>query len=308
MVAYLLVVTGQVVTLFLMMGVGFALFRRGRLDRAGLDQMTHLLLYVVTPCVILDAFQIDWDGAMLHNLALGALLLLLTNGVYALLVLPLFRRGGAAGAVLRFGAMYGNCGYMGLPLVAAVVGDGALIYAALCVAAFNLFSWTHGAALMGGRQAISLKRALLNPGVIALACGLPLFLLRVRLPAMIGGAVGFLADLNTPLAMIIIGGQMAQANWADTFRSGRLYAAAGVKLVVMPAVTALILLPFRPDGLLFITMVLLSAAPTAGLTAMFAQRFDRAPAAAAQLVTLSTLLCVVTLPLFAVLARALAGQ
>ena len=302
---YLMVVVGQVITLFLMMGVGFLLFRLGRLERTGLDQMSFLLLYVVTPCVILESFQTDWDSALLHNLTLGTGLLTLSYGVWALLILPLFRRAGQAGAVLRFGAMYSNCGYMGLPLVEEVLGEGAMIYAAMCVAAFNLFAWTHGAALIGGRQAVSLRRALVNPGVIALACGLPLFLLRLRLPGMVGGAVGFLADLNTPLAMVIIGGQMAQADWISTFRSGRLYAAAGIKLLVMPAVTALILLPFHPAPLLYCTMVLLAAAPTAGLTSIFAQRFDRAPAAAAQLVTLSTLLCVVTMPLFAVLAQAI---
>lgn len=305
---YLLVVASQVITLFLMMGVGFVLFRRGRFNQEGLDQVTHLLLYMVTPCVILESFLTQWDSSLLHNLALGALLLALSYLVYALLVLPLFRRAGDTGVVLRFGSMYSNCGYMGLPLVEEVLGEEAMIYAALCVVAFNLFGWTHGAAMMGGRQAVSLRRALLNPGVIALACGLPLFLLQLQLPGMVSNAIGFLADLNTPLAMIIIGGQMAQADWGSTFRSGRLYGAAAVKLVAMPALTALLLLPFRPDRLLYITMVLLSAAPAAGLTGIFAQRFHRAPAAAAQLVTLSTLLCVVTLPLFAVLARVLATQ
>ena len=308
MLAYLLVVAGQVLTLFLLMGVGFVLFRRGSLDGTGLAQMTHLLLYVVTPCVIINSLQTDWDSALLHNLALGAGLLALSYAVYGLLVQLLFRRRTAEErGVLRFGAMYGNCGFMGLPLVAEVLGESALIYAALCVVCFNVFSWVHGAVLIGGKQAASLKRALFNPGVLPLLCGLPLLLLRLRLPAMMGNGVGFLADLNTPLAMVVIGGQMAQSDWAGTFRARALYGAAAVKLVVLPALTALLLLPFRLDPTMYTTLVILAAVPTAGLTAMFAQRFDRCPGAAAQLVTLSTLLCVLTLPLFAALARALAG-
>ena len=308
MTDYLLVVAGQVLTLFLLMGVGFVLFRRGRLNGIGLSQMTHLLLYVVTPCIIINSLQADWDSALLHSLALGAALLVMSYLIYALLVLLLFRhREAGERAVLRFGSMYGNCGFMGLPLVAEVLGEGALIYAALCVVCFNVSSWVHGVALIGGRQAASVKRALINPGVLSLACGLPLFLLRLRLPSVIGSAVSFLADLNTPLAMVVIGGQMAQADWASTFRQRRLYGAAAVKLLLLPALTALLLLPFHLDPTMYSTLVILAATPTAGLTAMFAQRFERCPGAAAQLVTLSTLLCILTLPLFAALARMLAG-
>ena len=308
MASYLLVVVGQVLTLFLMMGVGFVLFRRGRLNQEGLSQMTHLLLYVVTPCIIIDSLQTSWDSALLHNLALGFGLLVLSYLGSGLLVLLFFRRQEAAKrSVLRFGAMYGNCGFMGIPLVAEVLGEGALIYAALCVVCFNVSSWIHGVALVGGRQATSARKALLNPGVIPLMCGLPLFLLRLRLPPMVGNAVGFLADLNTPLAMVVIGAQMAQADWTSIFCQRDLYGAAAVKLLVLPALTALLLAPLHLDSTLYSTLVILAGTPTAGLTAMFAQRFDRCPGVAAQLVTLSTLLCMATLPLFAVLARVLAG-
>lgn len=308
MAGYLLMVSGQVLTLFFMMGVGFILFHRGRLNGEGLSQMTHLLLYVVTPCIMIDSLQTSWDSALLYNLALGTGLLVASYVGSGLLVLLLFRRREAGErSVLRFGAMYGNCGFMGLPLVAEVLGEGALIYAALCVVCFNVSTWTHGVALIGGRQATCVRKALINPGVIPLLIGLPLFLLRLRLPATVGNAVGFLADLNTPLAMVVIGGQMAQADWTATFRQRGLYGAAAVKLIAVPALTALLLAPLNLDPILYSTLVILAATPTAGMTAMLAQRFGRCPGAAAQLVTLSTLLCVVTLPLFAVLARALAG-
>lgn len=304
----LTVVTQQVATLFLMMGVGFVLFRRGSLDGAGIAQMTHLLLYVVTPCIVINSLQSAWDAALLHNLLLGAALLISAYLLYALAVLPLFRKKPPdVRAPLQFGAMYSNCGFMGLPLVQAVLGDGAMIYAALTVVCFNAFSWIHGVALMGGREQTSLKRAVLNPCVLGLAVGLPLFLLGVRLPAVLGDAVRFLSNLNTPLAMVVIGGQMAQADLARTFRERELYGAACVKLILLPALTALLLLPFRLDPLMYATFVILCAAPTAGLTGMFAQRFGRSTATAAQLVTLSTLLSVLTLPPFAVLAKALAG-
>ena len=123
----------------------------------------------------------------------------------------------------------------------------------------------------------------------------------------VDAAVGFLADLNTPLAMVIIGAQMSAVNMAESFRHGRIYAAAGLRLAVLPLFTALVLLPFHLSPMLYCSMVILSGTPVAGSTSMFAQRFGRSTAAAAQVITLSNILSVVTLPVLAVLAQALSG-
>ena len=304
----LLVVAGQVATLFLMMAVGFVLVRRGSLSGPGLDQMSHLLLYVVIPCVIIDSLQVEWDAALLRNL--GAMLLV--SAAYYLVtctaVIPLFRRQSEDVAVaLRFGVVYANAGFMGLPLIRAVLGERAVIYTVVAIAAFNLCQWTHGVALMGGRGQVSVKKALLNPGTVGLAVGLVLLLSGLRLPAMAGKAVGYFGALNTPLAMVVIGGQMARSGLLQTFRQKALYAASALRLVVVPLAVALALLPFHLDALVYCTAVILAGAPVAGTTSIFAQKFGRDPTASAQFVTLSTLLSILTLPVIAVLAQALAG-
>ena len=160
---------------------------------------------------------------------------------------------------------------------------------------------------MGGKGAFSPKKIVLNPGVIAVAIGLPLFLLRLRLPGPLYNAVGFVGDLNTPLAMVVIGAQMSRADLLSTFRGKELYAASAVKLLLMPAVTALLLLRLHLDPLFYSATVILAAAPTAGITSMFAERFGRDSARAAQLVSLSTLLSILTLPVVGVAAQILGG-
>ena len=305
MQAHFLVVLGQVATLFLLMGVGFLLTKIGWLTKAGTAEMTTVLLYVVTPCIIVDSLQKDWDPALLHTLAIGTAAVLL---VY-LLNIPLstrffHRREPELRAPLQFGCIYGNVGFMGLPLAAAVLGEDALIFAVVTVVVFNLFTWTHGILIMGGRAAFSARKLFLNPGVIATAIGLPLFLLRIRLPGPVGTAVSFLGDLNTPLAMIVIGAQMARADLLTTFRNKTLYAACGIKLIFIPLLSAAILLPFRLDPVFYTCSVILTAVPTAGVTSIFAEKFDRSPVTTAQLVTLSTLLSIATLPVLAVAARA----
>ena len=302
-----LTVTGQVATLFLMMGVGFVLGRLGRLTGAALDQLSFLLLYVVCPCIMIDSFLVEPTPALVREVLLGGGIAV---GLYALTVafsLLFFRRQPPdARDSLRFGVVYGNNGFMGLPLVESVLGSGSLIYGALSLAAFSLTSWTLGVLLMGGRRAFSLKNAVLNPGVLGLAVSLVLFLTGLRFPSPIAGAISFLGDLNTPLAMVVIGAQLAASDLPAAFRQPVLYLASLLRLVV-PLLTALLLLPLGLSPGLYCALVLLSAVPTAGTTSLFAQRFGRDTAPAVQFITLSTLLSIATLPLFAVLAQALSG-
>lgn len=301
-------VLGQVTTLFLLMGIGFFLGKTGRLSLVGTGEMSFLLMYIVTPCIIVGSFQTDWEGDTLRTLAVGTAALAVCYGVYILISLLLFRDKPAdLQAPLRFGCIYGNTGFMGLPLVRAVLGEEALIFAVVSMVVFNVLCWTHGVILMGGRGAFSPKKIVLNPGVIAVAIGLPLFLLRLRLPGPLYNAVGFVGDLNTPLAMVVIGAQMSRADLLSTFREKELYAASAVKLLLMPAVTALLLLRLHLDPLFYSATVILAAAPTAGITSMFAERFGRDSARAAQLVSLSTLLSILTLPVVGVAAQILGG-
>ena len=305
MLSNLLLVAGQVGTLFLMMAVGFVLAKLKKLTPEAVPQISFLLLYVVVPCVVVNALQTDKDPALLRELGVCALVVAVSYVVYALLVLPFFRRRPeGTRASLQFGVVYGNTGFMGLPLVQAVFGNDALIYASVAFVVFMLFNWTHGVIVMGGRKNFSLKTAIINPGVLGSVVGLALFLGGIRLPSLVGNAVSFLANVNTPLAMVVIGAQMAWADLPATFRRPLLYQAAALKLVVIPLITAVAILPLHLSPLLYCTIVILSAAPTAGVTSMFAVRYGRDAESAAQVITLTTLLSIITLPIFGVLATA----
>lgn len=304
----LLIVAGQVVTLFLLMAVGFILVKRKQLSAGSLAQMSHLLLFVVCPCVIINSLQAaEQDAGLLRDIGITFLITLTYYVISGIGAMFLFRRTPEDTAIsLRFGVIYANVGFMGIPLIQAVLGDRAVIFTVVAVACLNLCQWTQGVILMGGRQEISPRKALLNPGVIGLAVGLLLFLSGLRLPSVLNTTVGFLADLNTPLAMVVIGGQMASANLLETFRRRELYAVSALRLVAIPLLMALVLLPFRLSPLVYCTAVILSGAPSAGTTSIFAQQFHRDAVSAAQLVSLSTLLSILTLPIVAVAAQMLA--
>ena len=308
MVDYLLMVSSQVGTMFLMMAAGFALAKRGLLTQAAIPQMTNLLLTVVLPCMLVDSMQIERTPALLGSMGYTSLLAAGLYVLYCLLSIPLFRRQNpATGKALRFGTLYGNVGFMGLPLIQLVLGEQAMVYGVINLMVFNAFNWSQGVVLMGGRRQVSLKQAVLNPGILGTVVALVLFLCGITLPSMVGSAVSFLGSMNTPLAMVIIGAQMANADWRAVFRSPAILLACGLKLAAMPLLTALILYPLHPESDLYCTLVLLAGVPTASITAMFAQRYGQDVSTSAQLVTVSTLLSILTLPCCGVLAALLSG-
>lgn len=306
MTDYLLMVSSQVGTMFLMMAAGFGLVKAGKLTPEAVPQMTNLLLTVVLPCMLVDSLQIERTQALLDVMGYAFLLLAVLYVLYCLLTAPLFQRQPpATGKALRFGVLYGNVGFMGLPLIQMVLGEQAMVYGVINLIVFNLFNWSQGVVLMGGRKQISLKQAVLNPGILGIIAAMLLFFCGITLPSMVGNAVNFLGSMNTPLAMVIIGAQMAQADWQAIFRNRSILLACLLKLVAMPLLTALVLYPLHPEPDLYCTLVLLAGVPTASITAMFAQRYGQDVATSAQLVTLTTLLSILTLPCCGVLAALL---
>lgn len=302
-----LVVGGSVLTLFLLMSVGFVFGRMGLLSGETLSQVSRILLYVVTPCIMIHSFEVERTPASQAQLFLTLAAMAGLYVVYMALSAVLFpREGEAHRGIMRFAAVYGNAGFMGLPLIQSVMGDEAMMIAVVGLAVFNTVTWTQGRALIGGRGELALKKVALNPGIIGFVVGIALYFTGWRPPAPVDSTIGYLGSLNTPLAMVVIGGQMAQADLVKVFSTKKLYLVSAVKLLGLPALTGLLLLPFRLDPMVYVASVILAGCPTAGATSLFAQSMGRDSAVAAQQVTLSTLLCIVTLPVMASLAQLLA--
>ena len=303
------VVGGSVLTLFFLMAVGFVFGRLGLLSDSTLSQMSRVLLNAVVPCVMASAFEVERTAETDRQLLITFAVLAGTYALYMLGSCLLFRgqpeehRG-----ILRFASIYGNVGFMGLPLIQSALGGAATMTAAISLVVFNVVTFTHGIALIGGRSSMSARKIVLNPGTLGFLAALALYLTGWRLPGPVDSAVSYLGSLNTPLPMLIIGGQMAHTDLPSVFGEKKLYAASAVKLAGLPVFTALALLPFRLDPVIYTALVILSGCPTAGVTSLFSQNLGKDASLAARQITLSTLLCIVTLPLAAVLAQFLAAR
>ena len=304
----LVTVAGQVVTLFIMISAGFVLKKLKKITVDAQKQMMFILLYVVSPCLIVNAMQIERSASLARNMLLtGAGCCAYFAIAVALNRLFFRKREPDTRDVLRFSTIYPNCAFMGFPLIRAVLGDESMLFASIFLIIFQLIHWTHGVVLMGGRKAASVKAVLINPGTFGFIIGLLFFTLNIRLPWPIANATKAVADINTALAMFIIGAMMADADIKALFKMKNLYAAASLKLLFFPAVVAAVLYPFNLPPIVYCTCVILSATPSAGVTAMFAQQFERDEITGASAVSLTTLLSIVTLPLFAAVTKIISG-
>ena len=309
MLQQLQVVGGSVLTLFLLMAVGFFFGKRETLTNEVLSRLSAVLLNAVIPATMIAAFQVERAAEVDRQLLVSFAALAGTYALYMLGSRLLFRgQTEARRGILRFASIYGNVGFMGLPLIQSTLGGSATMVAAVSLVVFNVVTFTHGIVLIGGKDSMSARKIVLNPGTLGFLAAIALYLTGWRLPGPVNSAVSYLGSLNTPLPMLIIGGQMAHTDLPAVFREKKLYAASAVKLAGLPIFTALVLLPFRLDPVIFTALVILSGCPTAGVTSLFAQNMGKDAGLAARQITLSTLLCVITLPLAAVLAQFLAAH
>lgn len=311
MVASILTVAEKVFVMFLMMGVGYLCFKKRIITSRGAAQLTNLLLYIVGPCLIIAALQADSDGVSTGKILLTIGLFLAGMIVVAAVMQLAFRNQPRSRAgMLRYGAVYSNCGFMGLPLAQAVLGSAGVVYASACVVAFNLLTWTHGYIILGGAgndRGQMLKKALLNPGTISFAIGLPLYALSIHLPEPLVQTLDSIGAMNTPLAMIVVGTYLAKLSLQDIFSDRDVRLVTGLRLVVVPMIFLLLLWLLRPDSDVMVTTALLMAAPVGVNSVLFAIKFGNDAQLACKMIALSTLLSIITMPAVAAVAQNLAS-
>lgn len=305
-----LIVAQQVAVLFMLMGVGVVCRRTKLVDESSVRGMVNLLILIVTPCLIVDCFQRDFDPSMLRGLALAFVIAVSTHIVaIAAACLCVRHWADSTQRVLRVAAVFSNAGFMGIPLEQAVLGDEGVFFGVVYVAVFNLFMWSWGYGTMrnDGRRSFFNRTMFVNPGTIGLAMGLPLFFFSVRLPAFVQAPVHGLASLNTPLAMLVIGFYLAGARLGAALRMRMLHVAAALRLLVLPLLLLAALYPFRGslNRTMMLALVTAASSPVAAMVSMFAAKFDRDVDASVGLVSGTTLASILTMPFVIALAMSL---
>lgn len=290
----------QTAVMFVLMAIGWALFRRGKITKEGSRDLANMLLYIILPCAIINAFCTPYTREkslqLLYAFGLGLAALLLS-----ILVSRLFfpKR-----PIDHFGAAFSNAGFMGLPMIQAVLGNEAVIYSAPFIALLNLFQWTYGVSVLTRhRDRITARKALTNPILLSLILGLVCFYTNITLPEVLSTTISSMAAMNSPVAMVVLGVYLAQTNWRSLFTDWHLYQNAAVRLLLIPGLTA-ILFCLLPSTLqeARIALLIVACAPVGSNVAVYAQINRLDYAYASKSVCLSTLFSIITIPLMIALA------
>ncbi len=320
------IVALKIIQMFIILSVGVIAFKTRLIDKSATAKMSNLLLMVISPMLSFMSYQTDFSAELLHGLLLCLLASVLTFVISILLSELIFRPGHASRAVSpdasgladgtgsssdlsgieKLSVVYSNCGFIGVPLVNSLFGSIGVFYLTAYLTAFNVLLWTHGIRAMGETFTLkTLWKKLMTPAILAIAAGVVCFVAQIRLPEVLSYPLGLIANMNTPLAMLVAGANLAQADILKCLKKPRVYLVSVVRLILIPAISLIFLRMMHLDFTVSFTVFLAAACPAGASAIMFAERFGKDSSYATELFVLTTVLSVVTIPLISIPAVAL---
>ncbi len=304
-----LAVLQQTIIMFIIVVIGALCYKFRLINDDGRKQLSALVLNVVNPLLIFLSYQTDLRPELIEGFCWTALMGAGTYIVFILAASLLFRDKDRADTVIeRFSVIYSNFGFMGTPLIFGVFGSDGVFIQTGFVTVSNLFIWTHGVMTMSGqRSPKTVLKAFCSPAIIAVAAGLICFFARLRLPEIMFTALNNVADMTTPLAMIVAGASIMSAGLVRSVTNPRVYLVSAIKLILLPLIgAAMILFLPCPDMPKLITLIEFSC-PAAAIGTMFAIKYEKNSEYASQIFAVSTLLSAVTTPLIVYAGTILLG-
>ena len=304
---------------------GYILAKCKMLPEKAAEAFSTLVLYVCQTAMVFNGFQgYNFDKSIGLNM-LYVFGLTLVIHLIMITIVSVFVKGKREAQLkcVKYGSVFGNCGYMGFPFIKMLFGEGeAVIYVAVVIAVWNILNWTFGVFMItGDKKQISIKKVVFNPVIIAVILGFLTFVIAKRpivdlaveggtldtILTKFMGSIKCLADAVTPLSMIVIGMRLAGVRLKDLFVNKLAYLQCTLKLLVMAFITIAIV-TFLPLGetvkyTLFFTM----AMPAATSTALFAVKFNGDSEFGSVCVLLSTVLSIITIPLIFLVFNACLG-
>lgn len=301
----------QVLILVIEIGVGYYFAKKGKIPSSSLGVLTFLCTTIALPCAIIyPVINLNNSPEVWKSLSTGVVIILACAVVQILVSMLLFRKSESKKkSVYQMATVYGNSAFMGIPLVTAILGSKAVIYATLMVIFDTVFLFAHASMAMSGQKP-TLKfilRKVFGLATISLIIGLVILVSNVKLPAVITTCMVDLKGMMTPVAMLIVGAQLAQQDFKSIFKVPTHYVVSSIKLVIWPVLIMACLLPFKVSvpALAIVSIIICKATPQAAVLGVLADSNGLDGKTAAAVVGLTTILSIVTLPIICGIARAI---
>ena len=287
----------QIIMLLCITAVGYYMRRKGVMSDPVTKGINTLLLRVAWPCMILMTTQKECTNETVTNFLTILLITLAILSAASIVSFCITKKTSstAPAAVFTILSILPNAGFVGLPIIKAVYGEMGVFYLSAFLVGFNMVVWTICVFFFTGISLRSLKEAL-NPGFIAAILGTALFLLRITLPTPLTSTITQLGSMTTPLSMLLLGARLPQIS-PRIFRRKLLWSSNALKLLVMPLLTYGIMSLLHIDAMLIGITVVSMAMPSPAVAQLFAEKYGDDIELATAGVSVSTLLCIITIPI-----------
>lgn len=297
----------QMIVLFILMLLGYYARRINKISDETCKSMSWIVVNLANPAMILNGSVNSEKGiegselimTMVLAVAIFAVLIALSLIIPWLLGVPKKSAG-----VYRVMTIFSNIGFMGFPVISALYGNEALLYAAVFQIPFNLLIYTYGILALkpndGEREKLDLKKVL-NIGVFSCFVSIILSFVQIPMPSFVKTTISMLSNLTAPLSMMVIGASMATIDIKKLFLDVKLLLFAALKLIVIPVAGLFLLKLFIQNEMLLGVCMVMIATPVASMTAMLSQQYDGDYELASRGVALTTILSVLTMPLVSII-------
>lgn len=301
MVTYLLI--RKIAQLFLMMALGFGLVKLKVLKAEESAVLSRLCLYLLMPCVILNAFQVDFT----ENLRDGMIFAFGASIVCYILLLALdqlCKRSFHMDAVERASVLYPNAANLIIPIVSSVLGAEWVVYTSAFVSVQQAFVWTQGVKMFSEDGKFQWKKVFQNINVIFICVGIVLLITGLRLPPVLSEVTESVGNMVGPVSMFVTGMLMAKMDVKRIFAHKRIGLVVLLRMVAAPAVTLLLMKLSGAAGLvengsmILLVVFMACCSPAAATVTQFSQIYDKDAEYAGAINILTTLACIVTMPAF----------
>lgn len=296
----------QIAELFLMILMGYIVVKAGLLKGDDSKVISKIVLYLIIPCVIINAFQVDYTSEKVKEL-------LLVFAASVLLQVVLLAAIWAVGKILHLNEVetasiyYSNSGNLIVPIVTFILGKEWVLYGCVFMSVQLVFIWTHGKNILSREGKMDWRKIVLNVNMISVFAGVVLFFTKIRLPEILNQTLSSVGSMIGPASMIVTGMLIAEMSLKKIFTNGRVYFISFLRLIVVPVISLILLkisglVSGHPDGKKLLLIVFLAViTPSASTVTQMCQVYGNDSKYASAINVMTTLLSIITMPLMVLL-------
>ena len=291
----------EIIKLFVIMLMGYAVVKAGLMKSSESKSVSVIMVYLVIPCVILNAFQVEYTPDVQKGLLLACAAAVAVHILFLLLT-AILKKPLHLDVIERATIIYSNAGILVIPLVQELLGQDYVIYSSAYIAVQLILIWTHCKNMLCEEDKLEWKKVLLNVNIISIITGVVLFIFRIQLPSGAQDVLNMMNNMIGPLGMLLAGMVIAEVPLKTVFTRKRSYLSAALRLLVYP-VFVLILMKIiqtfagiQDSKQILLTVYLASITPACATVTSMAQLYDKDAAYSSSLYVLTTLLSIATMP------------